>query len=188
LPGRTNIDVLISGNTIMDRVGSQITNPADGLQGITIFDSAWDGMRVENNVVVSPTWHGISLYGVQHLEIINNTVLSTSPARATWINVGPRKGEKGPIKYTTVVRNNISSLVAVRPELVGVVVDHNVITKNPKSVVKEFDAAAGRYDLHLSKHSAAIGAGSPDSAPKTDIEDHDRGAKIDAGAYAAGPF
>jgi len=39
---------------------------------------------VENNVILTDHWHGISLYGAQRCRVINNTVVDSnavSPAR-----------------------------------------------------------------------------------------------------------
>ena len=49
------------------------------MQGISIFDGKWDGLTVVNNVVVTNTWHGIALYGVNNALVVNNTVVPSSP-------------------------------------------------------------------------------------------------------------
>lgn len=190
-PGVINVDVLISQNTIVDRVVPQLEQPPNDFHGITIFDGNWDGVRVENNVVVASTYHGITLGGVENAEIVNNTVLSPNPARSAWIAIGIKKGDPASPHYTAIVRNNIASSFNFgqgAKAVLGIVADHNLVTRNPRELFKEFDPRQGRYDMHLSKHSAAIGAGAKDKAPATDLEGRNRSDKIDAGALAADSF
>ena len=189
-----NRDIVISQNTIIGRSGPPLKLPAGDLHGITIFDGSWDNVSVENNVVVSSTWHGISLYGVDHGKIINNTVVSPDSSRPAWIMIKAKKTDNRPATYDTVVRNNISSSVVVgqpNQAVLGVVNDHNFITSGKgvfsdqnKELFVEFNPPLGRYDLHLSVNSPAIAKGTDIGAPQVDLEGRTRTNPTDAGAFS----
>ena len=121
----TNRNVVINSNWVVN------LNPAadNYLQGITIFDGKWDGLKVSNNLVVTNTWHGISLYGVNNALVVNNTVIATKSEKfPTWLTVRSAK-DKEPSQHV-VVRNNIATQVSV--EGTDVTVDHNIARKHSK--------------------------------------------------------
>jgi parallel beta-helix repeat protein len=190
-----NRDVLINGNTIIQQLTNKLEFPADDLHGITIFDGKWDGVRVTNNVIVSPTWHGISLYGVANSEVINNSVVSPDPTRAAWIMIEDKKSDVAPTAYQSIVRNNIVSEIIVGRGVklvLGVTSDHNLIIGtgdasmiDKRKLFTEFDARQVRYDLHLAKNSPAIGVGSNENAPLVDLDGNKRNMPVDVGAFAS---
>jgi parallel beta-helix repeat protein len=201
--GATNRNVLIDGNTIIN------ANSSDNnyLQGISIFDGLWDGLRITNNVIITNAWHGIALYGVDNAEVINNTVLPFRPAKlTTWINIHPAKNKRP--SSNVVVRNNIAGEIIANG--VNIKVDHNITSKgvsaakapkgfgatdsaemsdNSNGVALEplfvsFDRSQAVFDLRLAPDSVAIKTGSSDGAPAFDRDGRPRKAPIDIGAYA----
>ena len=91
--------------------------------------------------------------------------------------------------YNIVIRNNVAiSLLEPRNvTLHGVTVDHNLFVKNADKFADDFvnfDPEHFKFDMHPSKDSPVIGAGSPDGAP-VDIDGHPRHSPIDVGAFAA---
>lgn len=204
--GQTNTDIIIEQNRIIHARDPEI----NGLQGITIFDGKWNGIRVLNNVVVTNTWHGITFSGVNNGQVINNTVVASDPIkRPTWISVGPAKDGK-PSK-NVVVRNNITTRLIYRGD--NITVDHNIVAQmisadrfgKPIYIVKSgrytghnildpeiydtlvnINNVEGRYDVHLRENSPAIGTANPALAPNADITGKKRVAPIDIGAYARG--
>jgi parallel beta-helix repeat protein len=48
------------------------------MQDIGCFDGFFDGWVVENNVVITDHWHGISFYGMKNSRIVNNTVIDVN--------------------------------------------------------------------------------------------------------------
>jgi len=186
LPGRTNVNVEIDANTIIQQTIPKMALPADDLHGITIFSGDWDGVRVANNVVVTPAWHGLSLYGAHNATVVNNTVLSPSRDRSAWILITSGKPDD-PTPLNVVVRNNITSALNIgqpREPTKGVTADHNLVTDDPKSLFVAFDPAHARYDLHLAPNSKALHRGLRTAAPSSDIEGRARGDDADVGAYA----
>jgi hypothetical protein len=203
LKGATNRNVRIEANMVIDT--SQSDN--NYMQGISIFDGQWDGMEVVNNVVLTNTWQGVALYGVNNARVVNNTVV---PARRnkymTWIVVRAGK-EKRPSSHV-VIRNNIAGQITAGG--VDVEADHNIVltgvspARTPNSDVasapakfsftldqvpleslfKRFDMTIPAYDLRLAPQSLAREAGSADGAPSTDVEGRLRTPPIDIGAYA----
>jgi hypothetical protein len=167
--------------------------PADDLHGITIFDGAWDGMQIVNNLVITDTWHGITVNRANNLSIINNTVAATNPKRRSWLAFATDKNEAPGTQHKVVIRNNIAGDIAVNQndqQRDGVTIDHNLKVKNVddfSDIFMKFDPEHFVFDPHLVRRSDAKGEGSPEGAPATDIEGTPRGAKIDIGAYAFKP-
>jgi parallel beta-helix repeat protein len=133
---------------------------------------------VENNVVITDHFHGITLSGARDCRIVNNTVIDRREGRPgpPWIRIGNHKD--GTPSSGCVVRNNLTSSLSVGE---GVEADHNLIVKDPEALF--VDAAA--CDLRLRRDSEAIDAGSPELAPSRDAAGTPRpqGEGIDVGAY-----
>jgi parallel beta helix pectate lyase-like protein len=169
--------VVLRGNLIINS-----TDPNDplrnSLQGIGCFDGFFVDWTVENNVVITDHWHGISFYGMRDSRIVNNTVIDNIEGQPgpPWIMVTDHKN--GDPSENVVVRNNLAEDF----ELSGMNVtdDHNIEYVNAAALF-----VAPPFDLHLIPGAAAIDAGSADLAPSVDIEGHHRpqGAGYDIGAY-----
>jgi hypothetical protein len=198
--GATNRNVIIDSNLILNPKGVN----ENGMQGISIFDGSWDGIVISNNVVVTNAFHSIALYGARNALIINNSVASPNPtARETWIKV--HNSKENPDDISVIVRNNITPQIVI--DSPNAVVDHNLTKYGVRSEreamgrfnhggpdnlldhqfdlnFREFEPQIRKVDLRLKPDSRAIGAGSPDRAPPTDIDGHKRIPPIDIGAYA----
>lgn len=171
--------VVLRGNVFINH-----TNPAhplrSSMQAIGCFDGWFVNWVVENNVVVTDHWHGITFLGMRDSRIVNNTVIdldSVSPG-PPWIMVNPHKN--GQPSQNVVVRNNLATDFALAGT--NVVGDHNI----------EFTMAgaaalflAPPFDLHLRPGTAAVDSGNPTLAPPLDVEKMARpqGAGFDLGAY-----
>jgi hypothetical protein len=184
-----NSDVTIDDNVIIAQLTPNLVLPIDTLQGITIFDGRWDGVRVVNNLIVTNAWHGIIFNRVMNGSIVNNTIAPTNPGRNTRIMVNGDKKDPPETSYNVVVRNNVvpgGRTANIRlPQ--GVVMDHNLPLDGAddyQDAFVKFDPEHFAYDLHPSKHSDVIGEGTPDGAPTTDIEGLVRKPPFDIGAYA----
>jgi len=169
--------VVLRGNLFINS-----TDPGDPLrnsmQGIGCFDGFFDQWIVENNVVITDHWHGISFYGMRDSRIVNNSVIDNIEGQPgpPWIMVTDHKN--GTPSDNVIVRNNLAEDI----ELSGnnITDDHNIVYVDAASLF-----IAPPFDLHLLPGSAAINAGSGDLAPPFDIEGHSRpqGAGYDIGAY-----
>ncbi len=99
-------NVIIRNNMI---VGT--TNPGHPLagspQGIGCFDGFFENWTIENNLIISSTYHGISLYGARNSAILNNTVidLNTNDAPVPWIMIHDHKD--GRTSNNNIIANNI---------------------------------------------------------------------------------
>lgn len=169
--------VVLRGNTI---IGFTDPNqPLRGtLQGIGCFDGFYVDWVIENNLVVTDHYHGITLMGADGCRIVNNTVVDLNDARPgpPWIMISDHKD--GRPSRGCVVRNNIAASISAGD---GVVTDHNLETTDLAAVF--VDAQNG--DFRLREGSAAIDAGSSDLAPATDMAGtaRPRGDGIDLGAF-----
>jgi hypothetical protein len=170
-------DVVLRGNVFIND-----WNPShplrSSMQAIGCFDGFFVNWTVENNVVITDHWHGISFLGMRDSRIVNNTVIdmdSVSPG-PPWIMVNPHKD--GRPSENVVVRNNLATDYSLAGN--AIVADHNTEFTNAAALF-----LAPPYDLHLRATSSAIDSGSPDLAPPYDVDGvrRPRGAAVDRGAY-----
>ena len=173
-------DVVLRGNVILNN-----ENPAHPLhatlQGIGCFDGLFVDWVVENNVVVTDHWHGISLYGAIGGRIVNNTVLDlngVSPG-PPWIMLNSSNGTPS---QNVLVRNNLATDYALAGT--GIVADHNLEITDAATLF-----VAPPFDVHLRAGSPAIDAGSATSAPPLDAARIPRpqGVGFDLGAFERCP-
>jgi len=170
--------VVLRGNTIIN-----YTNPNQPhrgtLQGIGMFDGTFVDWVIENNVVITDHWHGITLLGATNCRVVNNTVIdpNTVTPGPPWIEIGAHKNGTPP--SGCVVRNNLAT--DFQSASTGVTEDHNITV----TTLGTHFVNPGGYDLHLLATSPAIDKGSSQLAPKTDIEGTPRpqGSAVDVGAY-----
>ena len=203
LHGATNRNVVIDSNWIVN-----VSEDTDNyLQGITIFDGEWDGLTVTNNLVITNTWHGISLYGVSDALVANNTVIPSRAGGTSWLMIHDSKA-KTPSQHV-VVRNNIAQEYIVAAKDLqfdhnlaqseidyqsegggsvrirhGGVGDRNTIHPGLFHWFVDFDPAHGDFDLRPSPASPAREAGAEERAPADDILGRQRTPPIDIGAFA----
>lgn len=172
--------VVLRGNTIINY--EDPNQPHRGtLQGIGMFDGTFVDWVIENNVIITDHWHGITLLGAKNCRVVNNTVIdlnNTTPG-PPWIQIGAHKDGTAPTGCT--VRNNLTT--KLNNAATGVTEDHN-ITVSMTALATHF-VNAPAFDLHLKPTSTAIDKGSATLAPAIDIEGTPRpqGAGIDVGAY-----
>jgi len=148
------------------------------LQGIGCFDGFFVDWVVENNVVITDHWHGITLMGARDCRIVNNTVIDrndTSPG-PPWIQVTPHKD--GRPSENILVRNNLATDFSL--DVASLTEDHNIEVSDLAAFF-----VAPPFDLHLVADSAAVNSGSPDQAPATDFDGVPRpqDGAFDVGAY-----
>jgi len=171
------VGVVLRGNTIINYVDPN--QPHRGtLQGIGCFDGTFVDWIVENNVVITDHWHGITLGGVRNCLVINNTVLDRNDERPgpPWICVDNHKN--GAVPVDSVVRNNLATDFRNATEVLE---ENNLRIRDPAPLFVDPE----HFDLHLRPDAPAIDAGSNVGAP---ILDRDRIARpqgdgIDIGAY-----
>ena len=136
--------IVLRGNTIIN-----FENPAQPLkgtlQGIGCFDGFFVDWVVENNVVITNHWHGISLYGVRNSRVVNNTVIDNNSASPgpPWIMVTAHKD--GRQSDGVVVRNNLATDYDVTGT--NITQDHN--TTLTASNLATFFVNPATFDLHL---------------------------------------
>ena len=175
------IGIVLRGNMFINETDPN--NPLrNSMQAIGCFDGFFDQWIVENNIIITDHWHGISFYGMTNSRIVNNTVIdmnNVSPG-PPWIMVNAHKD--GRPSQNVVVRNNLATDYVIDSSGVNITVDHNV-TITSANASKLF--VAPPYDLHLRAGSAAIDVGSATLAPATDISltPRPQGSGVDLGAY-----
>ncbi len=171
------VGVVLRGNTIINY--DDPNQPFRGtLQGIGCFDGTFVEWVVENNVVITDHWHGITLGGARNCLVVNNTVLDRNNASPgpPWICVDKHKNGTPPVDC--VVRNNLTTDLR---NAAAVVEENNLRIRNPADLFVD----TNRFDLHLLPGAPAIDAGSSVGAPKLDRDRIPRpqGDGVDIGAY-----
>jgi len=173
------VGVVLRGNMIINYTDPN--QPFRGtLQGIGCFDGFYRDWVVENNVIITDHWHGITFSGARNVRIINNTVVDInqeSPGPA-WIMIGNHKD--GTPSENCIIRNNIAMKISSGPETIA---DHNLIIDFDWA--KKYFIDYSSFDLHLTADSPAIDMGSEEFAPPIDRDGVKRpqGNGIDLGAY-----
>jgi parallel beta-helix repeat protein len=171
------VGLVLRGNTIINY--EDPNQPHRGaLQGIGCFDGTFVDWVVENNVIVTDHYHGITLLGARNCRVINNTVLDRNDGRPgpPWIRVNNHK--KGMAPVDCVVRNNLATAFA---NAESVLEESNLKIQDPAALFVDVE----RFDLHLLPDAAAVDAGSSVDAPELDRDRIARpqGDGIDIGAY-----
>lgn len=159
------------------------------MQGIIITDGYPDGWVVENNLLVTNHWHGISLYGARNCRVQNNTVVKhpyfTDTETLPWILIDDNT-KTGQTNFSNTIRNNLSvNLIGEKIDDTSVEEGNVAISPASSSRYDEFfvDYADGNYQLK--EGSPAIDAG-----VNSDLTDYDLAGNlrvvngtVDAGAY-----
>ena len=171
-------NVVLRGNVFINREDPS-QKLSNAMQGIGCFDGTFEGWVVENNVVVTDHWHGISFYGMRDSRIVNNTVIDVNTVKPgpPWIKVTPHKD--GTPSQNVVVRNNLATDFQL--EGTNITEDHNTTLTD----LSLFFVAPATFDLHLLPGAPAVDTGSADMAPPLDAEGIARpqGGGVDLGAY-----
>ena len=168
-------DQTLDGNIIIQTTVKN--KPHDGfLQGIGFFDGPYRRLKIINNVVIIPSYNGITVYDAYDSWIVNNTVTG---GKFPWIMIADSK--RRPLSSNVVVRNNLSNRIDL---CIGCIGDHNMLLgSDPGLHFVAYDPLHHVFDLRLKPISRAIGAGSATLAPDVDVEGVPRMAPIDIGAY-----
>ncbi|MCB1007465.1 MAG: hypothetical protein KDB94_01085, partial [Acidobacteria bacterium] len=173
-------DVVLRGNVILNDEDPDHPLHAT-LQGIGCFDGLFVDWVVENNVVVTDHWHGISLYGAIGGRVVNNTVIDLNGVAPgpPWIMLNSSGGTPS---QGVLVRNNLATDYSLGG--VGHTIDHNLELADPAALF-----VAPPFDVHLLADADALDAGSAAGAPPRDADRVPRpqGPGVDLGAYERCP-
>lgn len=164
------------------------------MQGMAGFDGYFENWTIENNIIITDHWHGITLLGALNCRIINNTVVdpyditpidpfdpqSTSNSGPAWIKIAAHKNSNPSLNNT--IRNNLTA--DIQNDLGIGIVDSNIIIGASSNYNSHFVNYL-TFDYHLLSSSTAVDAGSNNLAPLNDFENNPRpsGLGIDVGAY-----
>jgi parallel beta-helix repeat protein len=182
-------DVILRGNIIIGT--TKPTHPLAGYpQGIGCFDGMFDGWIVENNLIVTNHYHGISFYGMLNSKIINNTVVDAYPDDniSPWIMITSHKDETS--SENCIAANNIvSSSVSVSGSDVEEF-NNFIVGRSEYDMVYQIFVDPDNFDFHLLKNELTeeyiINAGHPfpnQMSTIMDLENIARTSGPDLGAY-----
>ena len=141
-------NVIIRGNLFISIIDPD--NPLAGsAQGVGCFDGMFDSWVVENNVIISNTYHGISFYGFTNSKIVNNTVIDQVPGDnvSPWIMIHAHKN--GTQSSNCIIANNIVSSSVSYDGLDIEIQSNYVIGKSNYDSVYYMFVDPDNNDLHL---------------------------------------
>ncbi|MEM9598997.1 MAG: choice-of-anchor Q domain-containing protein [Acidobacteriota bacterium] len=173
-------DVVLRSNIFINHVDPD--HPLRStMQAIGCFDGLFVNWVVENNVIITDHWHGITFHGMIDSRVVNNTVLDINDETPgpPWIRLTESNGRPS---RNVVVRNNLSTRFTLSGE--AIVDDHNVEIEDAGALF-----LAPPYDLRLLPTASAVDTGSGVMAPTHDVLGLRRpqGAAHDIGAYERCP-
>lgn len=175
--------LVLDGNIIRDWSTKPKPGFACDMQGIGFFDGFYDDLTIQNNLIITQTYHGLSIYGPRNAKIINNTVVNSDPANSSpspWLGIFPHKN--GTKAKDVVIANNFagrySNVTASAAQ--NIVVAGNVTAK--KADIASVIAAADVITATPWLDGGFVGKADPAYAPATDLRGKPRGATPDAGA------
>lgn len=174
------------------------------MQGIACFDGYYYNWVVENNVVITDSWHGISFLGVEQSVIVNNTIMdnwidndlviggAVVGEMTPWIWVGPLKSDRGSgPSNDNIIRNNLltqskagfAGYKSILDEGVNTIVENNIEVPTTQKDVYFVDFH--NFDFHEKTDAPSKDAGVNIDLPVTDRDGNARlvGPAADAGAY-----
>lgn len=169
------------GNKIVEWNSTATNSLRCKLQGIGMFDGMYDDLVIQNNLIVSSHYHGITVTGTRRALISNNTVVNISggASKYPWIKVFDHKNGTKSANVTIV--NNITNQVGPLPAgLAGGVVSNNLVPIWSRDFV-----APRTNNFSLTTGSPAGDGGTAKYAPKQDIllAPRPKGKAPDIGAY-----
>lgn len=148
------------------------------MQGIGLFDGFYVDWKIENNIVITDHYHGITVLGAKNVRIVNNTVVDPiygKPGPA-WIMIEKHKDGRQP--EGNLVANNLSTRYVL--SRLGVLQLKNLVVRDEGGMFENFEAG----DLRLREGSRAIDAGMEGLGVEEDFYGNKRpaGKSIDIGA------
>jgi len=139
---------VVRGNLIIGINGPD--QPLAGTpQGIGCFDGFFDGWIVENNVVITNHYHGITFSGMRNSKIANNTVIDQIPGDdlSPWIRISDHK-TRGPSENCLIANNIV--MRAITAEGSNVTEKNNYIIGHENySQLSDIFINAVEFDLNL---------------------------------------
>ena len=191
-------NIIIRGNTLINAIGERAAfqpDPGARVQGMGLFDGYFENWTIENNVVITNNFHGISLFNAINSKIVNNTILmnpkipDASNTGATRNAPGIRLENKTGKTYNTsnvLVRNNIANdfVTAGGVTSADYTADHNYIATHGNFPYTSTFEDYQNYNVKLKQGATnVINAGSDTDVPTIDMEKTARVSPYDMGAY-----
>jgi Right handed beta helix region len=182
-PGSGVLKNLVIENNKIIEWASQQTNPLRcRLQGIGMFDGMYDGLRIENNIIVVSAYHGINVSGALNADIRQNTVVNPNglAGKHPWVRVAAHKNGT-PSRNVDLANNFATNITSVTNTANNVIVTNNV---RAGAATTEFVGFATQ-NYALKSTSKAIDAGTATQMTAKDIAGVARfkGKGPDAGAF-----
>ncbi len=178
-------NLTIEGNSILEWTHSKSHPLRGSLQGIGMFNGYYDNLLIQNNVIATRHYHGITVQGTRQAKIVNNTVVNIDGivGKAPWIRIVGKTAALP--SQDVIVANNVAMQFQGGTNVVNnVLFTHNSVILYPAKVMT--DIATFNYVPKAT--SGFIDAGNATYAPKTDIMGAPRpyGKGPDRGAFEVG--
>lgn len=200
-PGSDTLKDCIIARNLFINTTSTNRSFVGACQGIGCFDGPYLRWSIENNIVITDHWHGISMYGAIDCQIKNNIAIDPYPVTPidsidqnnsnigpTWIRID--KKANGPASAGNKVFNNIAQnqIIIAEPSMgtkynnliIGDIRNYNQFFINVDNISIPLS-----FDLHYVETSPAVDAGTDIDAPLSDFDGtlRPQGKQTDIGAY-----
>jgi hypothetical protein len=131
-------NLTIDGNTFLEWTYSK-THPLRGtMQGIGMFNGYYENLLIQNNVVATRHYHGITVQGTRHARILNNTVVNIdgTVGKAPWIRIVGKTATLP--SQDVIVANNVAMQFQGATDVVNnVLFTHNTVILYPAKVMTD---------------------------------------------------
>ena len=171
-------------------------------QGIALFDGFFNNWIIENNLIVTDSWHGITMLGVNDAVIANNTIINNSIYNDLVLGNGAAvnnmtpfiwvgKTKSGEKSYDNTIRNNLiiqSKFGASGYKNIIDEAENTLIQNNntiPTATEANYFVDFNNFDINTKTNSPAIDQGINIDLQVYDINNFSRliGTNVDCGAY-----
>lgn len=174
----------IEGNTIIEWNGAQDHPLRCLMQGIGMFDGAFEDIVISNNVISVSYYHGLSVYGGKNVKILNNTVVRNDGTEGSYPYIGIFPNKNGTEPSNVLVANNLAMSVNAAVAAGTTTLYNNSSLTGLANIFEDITT----FNYKPKAASGFIDTADAAHAPPTDILGVPRptGAGPDRGAYEVG--
>lgn len=159
-------NLTLENNIILEWTYAKSHPLRGSLQGIGMFNGYYDNVLIQNNVIATRHYHGITVQGTRHSKILNNTVVNIDGIvdKAPWIRIVGKTSTLP--SQDVIVANNVAMQFHGSTDAANnVLFTDNSVILYPAKVMTDL----ATFNYVPKADSGFIDTGNVTYAPKTDI-------------------